>query len=124
MKEQLDLEYRSLHGVGPDNDFDAVYFLGDSAGYRTWSVLSNKIPTLRMASGLFWWPALQRFSTDKEKLSFLGMPVDPAHCEAMGVPCMGTLDSLRALQFAGNAMNLSNVAVAELVALCCFAEKV
>ena len=118
----LDKKYRELAGQNAENDIDLCYFLGDSADYQTWSYHSGRIPTMRLNNGLFWWPALKRFSIPKEKLLFLGMPVDHVLTQSLGVPCLGATEVDRAAVLAGNAMHLGNVALIELLTFSCFGE--
>ena len=112
-----------MYGMSSNTDPDACYFLGDSAGYRTWSCVSGKIPTLRMTGGLYWWPFLGRFSVPKEKLLFLGFPVEPCYATSLDVPLVGAADEHRASELAGNAMHLPSVALVELIALSCFCKR-
>ena len=122
VREELDRKYTVLRRTLPATDPNLVYFLGDSAEWQTWSEHSGKIPTVRLNAGLFWWPALRRFSIAKEKLMFLGLPVDSSYARALGVEKVGTCDTKRASEFAGNAMHLSNIALVQLVVLSCFGE--
>ena len=122
VRQTLDDRYAALTGRTAVNDADLCYYLGDSAEYQTWSAISNKIPTMRNRGGIIWWPHLMRFTVPRERLLYLGMPVDASYCAGLGVPIMGTSDEQRSADFAGNAMHLMNVALVELIVLSSFAE--
>ena len=123
---ELDHKYEQLYpGSSPRADPDLVYFLGDNpwSWSPTWSATSRKIPTFRLNDGLYWFPAHKRPMCGKDKLSALGMPVEPSFCEQMGVKPVGIQDSHRASLLAGNAMHFMTVATVQLVGLSCFRKR-
>jgi hypothetical protein len=107
----------------PKSDLDLVYFLGDSPSYKTWSALSDAVPTFRANSGFFWFPAARRWLTPVDKLSCLTLPVTPDFAASLGTPMLGARDAKRAATMLGNSMHLLNAAIVQMVALACFAEQ-
>lgn len=106
----------------PRFDLDLVYFLGDSPSYKTWSALTDAVPTFRLNAGVFWFPAARRWLTPVDKLSCLTLPVTPDFAASLGTPMLGARDLRRAATLIGNSMHLLNVAIVQMVALSCFAE--
>ena len=108
----------------PATDRNLVAYLADDPAYSlTWSALSRRVPTMRLnaRTGKLFYPALNRWLVARERLATLGWPVTAEMAEAMSTPPIQAKDYLRAADLAGNAMALPSVAVAQLLALSCFA---
>ena len=67
-----------------------------------------------------WSVSRRRFLTGREKLLTLAFPCTKEVAGAMGVPELPCKDAKRCSLIAGNAMNFSNVAIIQMVALSCF----
>ena len=121
-KKSLDEAYLARFQQLPSQNKDLVYFLGDSAGYCSWSAVSGKIPTYRLnsASGTFWLPAWNRWLTSKERLVSMSFPVTNEMSEAMDTPLLGASDVKRASDLCGNSMHFTSAAAMQLIALTCF----
>ena len=118
--------YHQKFGKRAAQDPDLVCFLGDNPlVWRTWSMqpTAKAIPTMRRnaKTGLWFSPHYKRWLVPREKLAAMGWPVNDAMAEAMGCPCVPTRDVQRAADLVGNAMHFPTVAVAQLIALACFA---
>ena len=108
----------------PATDKNLVVFLGDDPRWTlNWSAVSKRVPTMRLnaRTGKLWFPKLNRWLVARERLAMLGWPVTDSMADAMSVPVIPARDSLRAGDLAGNAMHLPSVALAQLLALSCFA---
>ena len=117
------IKYRKKFNRSPESDRDLFCYLGDNPENRvTWSAISKKLPTFRVGRGLHWNPKAKRWLTAREKLASLGFPCDLASSDAMGVPEIPIKCNKRASAVAGNAMHFGSVAIAQLLALCCFAK--
>ena len=119
----LSKNYQDCYGRKASEDDDLVAFLGDSYSYtKTWSAVSNKIPTFRTSvrSGIMWSFKHRRFMTSKEKLVCMGWPVVQPVWEGMEVPPIPAQDIERASDLVGNGMHFTVVGVIQLLALCCF----
>jgi hypothetical protein len=115
--------YRAEFSVEPSLDPDLVVFLGDDGvKWRTWSAKSHQIPTFRRnaKTGLFWSPFLKRYLVSREKLAALGWPVSEHMAGPMRCKPIPTQDVIRATDLAGNGMHFPCVAIAQMLALCCF----
>ncbi|CAE7440779.1 unnamed protein product, partial [Symbiodinium necroappetens] len=122
--QEYEAEYRRRYAKDPSADKNLVLFLGDNPSYSLiWSAVSKRIPTLRMNSrtGLLWLPSRNRWMVARERLATLGWPVTLDMASGMGAPLVEARDYLRAAELAGNAMSLPCVALAQLIALACFA---
>ena len=113
-------EYRCRFGTDPAQDPDLVFFLGDTAAYRTWSATSKRIPTYRRNGGKYWFPHHRRWLTAADKLSSLGFPINAESAGILGLTPLPLLDTLRASSICGNAMHLSNTMIMVLLAVSCF----
>ena len=113
-------KYKLRYKKDPFKDDSLIIYLGDNACRATWSVVSKRVPTFRTGQGKFWLPARNRWLTSKEKLACLGFPVDASSASAMGVPSLPARCTKRASSLAGNSMHLPNVAIMQLLGLCCF----
>lgn len=120
----LDDRYRREVGESPEHSENLVYYLGDNASWSaTWSAKSQKIPTYRRSSGLFYHRQTGKFLTGQDKLASLGWPVTQQVAENMLTKCMPSLDPARSHFLAGNAMHLSNVTMVLLLGLSVFKPK-
>ena len=116
--------FKAEYGQEADQDENLVCFLGDDPrSWRTWSATSNAIPTMRRnaKTGLLFSPYHKRWLVPSEKLGAMSWPVNDSMASAMNCPVVPTRDILRAADLAGNAMSFTTVAVAQLIALSCFA---
>ena len=106
-------------GRQAESNKNLMLFLGDNFTERrkTWSLVSQRIPTLRMNTGKIWVFHKKRWLCGREKLASLGFPVTPGLAEAMGVPVLPVTDAQRASSLSGSCMALTTVAIVELVAL-------
>ena len=119
----LSKEYLRRYGSAVRHDPDAVFYLGDNAANRrTWSCVSNAIPTFRRSGGFFWLPAENRWLVSSEKMSALGFPMRQSTASCMGVRTVPSLDPLRASSMTGNGMHLSNISIILLIGLVCFGQ--
>ncbi|CAE7209912.1 unnamed protein product [Symbiodinium necroappetens] len=123
--EQYEAAYLARFKVPAATDRNLVCFLGDNPSYTlNWSAISRRVPTLRLnsRSGKLWFPSRNRWMVARERLATLGWPVSADMADAMGCPAPVPMrDCLRASELAGNAMHFPSVAVAQLLALSCFA---
>jgi hypothetical protein len=111
-------EYGSRFGPGCLQDFDACFNLGDNPANRlNWSCCSGRIPTFRLSSSMFWYPALRRPLTTLEKLAVMGWPVYPSLASPDMVPIVPSLQQAR--HMLGNAWHLANGSTVMLSALAC-----
>ena len=115
-------EYIRRYGSSPDDDPDAVFFLGDNTRFSyTWSCHSNSLPTFRRNSGMFWSPFRKRWMVSADKLAFLSFPVSSGVARILGVPSpLPVTDVRRGHSVCGNAMNMANCMVVFLLAITCF----
>ena len=125
LRQYEDLYYQKF-GKPATQDPDLVCFLGDNPlQWRTWSMqpAAKAIPTMRRnaKTGLWFSPHYKRWLVPREKLAAMGWPVNDAMAEAMNCPCVPSRDVHRAADLVGNAMHFPTVAVAQLIALACFA---
>jgi hypothetical protein len=120
---EMNTRYEEQYGQPPEAEPDLCYFLGDAAERQTWSASNQQIPCFRMNAGFMYFPHVQRWMTPEEKLAAMGMPCVEAIAENMCVPTLGVRDVQRSSLLIGNAMNLANVTMVQLVALTCFAYK-
>ena len=120
-RKTLDARYMiQCQGVAADNP-NLVYYLGDNPSYGSrWSAKSDKVPTYRMTSGIYWVPSLDRWMTSKERLASMGWPVTPECATAMSCPMIGARDPHQAASLCGNAMHLQSAGIFQMLALSCF----
>ena len=115
-------EYVKRWGGSPENDQDAIFFLGDNVKFSyTWSCTSGAIPTFRRNSGFYWSPHRKRWMVAADKLAALGFPVSQDVANMLQIPQpLPLLDPSRGSSVCGNAMHLSNCTVVFLLAITCF----
>ena len=118
--QQLDLDYAHMFYRNPAEDMDLYYHLGDSARWRCWSAVSQKIPTFRKSSGKTLHRATMTCMSGADKLAALGWPVTKEAAESMGTSPLPCRDAKRASELAGNAMHLTNASIVMLTGLACF----
>ena len=106
----------------PEQDRNAVFFLGDNTEYSlTWSCHSGALPTFRRNSGFFWSCYHKRWMVAADKLSSLGFPTTQQLADILEIPDpLPLLDPTRAHSVCGNAMHLTNCMVVYLLAISCF----
>ena len=122
--EELMAVYKTQFGADPAQDPDLCIYLGDNPQWsRTWSAASRRIPTFRCNAGLVWSPHFKRWMLPIEKLASQGLPVERSYADAMAVLPLPVRDTHRANTLIGNNMNMSSVAIVQLVALSCLGYK-
>ena len=115
-------EYVKRWGGSPENDQDAIFFLGDNVKFSyTWSCTSGAVRTFRRNSGFYWIPHRKRWMVAADKLAALGFPVSQDVANMLQIPTpLPLLDPTRGSSVCGNAMHLSNCTVVFLLAITCF----
>ena len=73
--------------------------------------------------GFYWSRRRNRFLTTFDKMSALGLPVDPDYARVMGVPPLMVQDEARAGSILGNCWHFTQGLVIQMIALACFAEQ-
>ena len=122
--EKACAEYWARFGSDPYSDPNLAIYLGDSGDqWLTWSAVSGRIPTMRLNSGLMFFPCARRWMCASERLAALGMPIRKELAEPMGIPRVLIRDERRANFLAGNCMLLPSVAIVQMIALACVAAK-
>lgn len=117
---QLDLDYAHKFQQDPATNENLIYFLGDRYEFsRTWSAVSNSIPTYRTNTGKYLARSRMVLST-VDKLASLGWPVSHEAARELGTTVFPALDVKRADVLAGNSMHLTCASVVLLLGLCCF----
>ncbi|CAE7696830.1 unnamed protein product [Symbiodinium pilosum] len=122
--EKACAEYWARFGSDPYSDPNLAIYLGDSGDqWLTWSAVSGRTPTMRLNSGLMFFPCARRWMCASERLAALGMPIRKELAEPMGIPRVLIRDERRANFLAGNCMLLPSVAIVQMIALACVAAK-
>ena len=113
--------YRERFREDPCHNQNLVVFLGDAPPLHvSWSAVSGCIPTYRMNSAFFWYPAFERWLTWQEKLCSMGYPIYPELASAMRMPIVDVPSIGPRMQSRlGNGMHLTQATVALLVGLAC-----
>lgn len=119
----LGIAYQEKYGEDPRANPNLVFFLGDSAEYRSWSAVKGRILTYRLNKGIYWVPAQGRWLTNKERLVSMGFPVTPELAQCLSVPMLGARDCKRASDLVGQAMHFQTAGVFQLLALSCFSPR-
>ena len=99
---QLDAAYVEKFETLPESNPNLVYFLGDNPSYsKTWSAVSNRIPTFRRNAGFYYSPASRRVLLPMDKLAALGWPTTSHTALAMHTARFPLLDRKRGDLVAG-----------------------
>lgn len=119
---ELSEKYAERFLQSPETDPLLVYFLGDTAGYCSWSAVSKKIPCYRLNSktSKYFLPCHKRWLTPKERLVSMAWPCTVEQATELDVPLLACSDLMRASSVLGNSMRFTTVGIFQLICLSCF----